>query len=182
MTILEYNGVRPEVPDTCFIAEDADVIGDVILGEYASIWFKTVVRGDINGIRIGAYSNIQDLSMMHVADECPCIVGDYVTAGHRVTLHGCTIEDDVLIGMGATVMNGVHVGAGSIIGAGALVTEGVNIPPLSLVLGMPAKVVKRLPTSTRADNRHWAEKYTRMQCAYRGAPAPAMTNPALPSD
>lgn len=182
MAVHEHREIMPEIPDTCFVAPDADVIGDVVLGAYAGVWFHTVLRGDINGIRIGAYTNIQDLSMCHVADTHQCIVGAYVTAGHRVILHGCTIEDDVLIGMGATVMNGARVGRGSIVGAGAIVTEGVEIPPCSLVLGVPGKVVKPLPEDSILRNRYWAQKYTRLQCAYRGVPAPEFPDPAIEAD
>ena len=182
MPIVEHRGVTPDIPDTCFVAPDADVIGDVTLGAFASLWFQTVARGDINSIRVGAYSNIQDLSMLHVGDDHPCIIGAYVTGGHRVTLHGCTIEDDVLIGMGATVMNGAHVGSGSIIGAGAIVTEGVHVPPCSLVLGLPGKVDRTLPDDTVLRNRYWAQKYTRLQCEYRGAPPPEFTAPVIKAD
>ncbi len=182
MPITEHRGVLPEIPDTCFVAPDADIIGDVMLAAYASVWFHTIVRGDINHIRIGAYSNVQDLSMLHVGDDHPCIIGAHVTAGHRVTLHGCTIEDDVLVGMGATVMNGARVGRGSIIGAGAIVTEGVEIPPCSLVLGVPGKVVRTLSEDTVLKNRYWAQKYTRLQCEYRGAPPPEFTDPVIKTD
>lgn len=182
MPIVGHHGITPEVPDTCFVAPNADVIGDVVLGPYASLWFHTVARGDINGIRIGAYTNIQDLSMLHVADTHQCIVGDYVTGGHRVILHGCTIENDVLIGMGATVMNGAHVGTGSIVGAGAVVTEGTQVPPCSLVLGVPGKIVKTLPEDTVLRNRYWAQKYTRLQCSYRGVPPPEFPDPVIKAD
>lgn len=182
MPLLDHHGAAPHVPATCYIAPDADVIGDVSLGEYASIWFHSVARGDINAIRIGDYSNIQDLSMLHVADDLECVVGRYVTAGHRVTLHGCTIEDDVLIGMGATVMNDARVGKGSIVAAGAIVTEGKTIPPYSLVMGVPGKVVRELSPATALRNRYWAQKYVRLQCSYRGVEPPSFPDPAEKAD
>ena len=172
MPIYAHHGVTPTVPDTCYLAPDADAIGDVVLGAYASLWFHTVARGDINPIRVGAYSNIQDLSMLHVGGAFPCVIGDYVTAGHRVVLHGCTIEDDVLIGMGAIVMNGARVGTGSIIGAGTVLTQGTEIPPYSLVLGTPGRVRKTLPRETQQSNRAYAHRYVHAQCSYRGVDPP----------
>ena len=152
---------RPMIDPTAYIAPGAVVLGDVGLGEEASIWYNTVVRGDMAPIRIGAQTNIQDLTMIHVDEGIPCTVGRRVTVGHRVILHGCTLEDEILIGMGAIVLNHVHVGKGSIVGAGALLTEGLQVPPGSLVLGVPARVVRpvddRLKTGIDLAWRHYIE-------------------------
>lgn len=153
--IIEYKGTKPKVGNKCFIAEGAKVIGDVELGEDVSIWFNAVVRGDVHYIKIGNRSNIQDNSVVHVthfkkedrSDGCPTIIGDDVTVGHGVILHGCTIEDAVLIGMGATILDGAHIGKESIVGANALVSQNKKFPPRSLILGSPAKVVRELNES-----------------------------------
>jgi len=130
------------IDPTAYIAQGAIVLGDVSLGKESSIWCNTVVRGDMEPIRIGDQTNIQDLSMVHVDEGVPCTIGQKVSVGHRVILHGCTVEDECLIGMGAILLNGVHLGAGSVVGAGAVVLEGKKIPPGSLVLGFPAQVVR----------------------------------------
>ena len=129
---------------TAFLAPGAVVLGDVTVGEDASIWYNCVVRGDMAPIRIGAQSNIQDLTMIHVDAGVPCTIGERVGVGHRAILHGCTVEPDALVGMGAILLNGVHVGTGSVIGAGAVIPEGVRIPPRSLVLGVPGRVVREV--------------------------------------
>ncbi len=145
MLILSHHGVHPTIPATVFIAPTATVIGDVVLGEHASIWFHTVVRGDVNYIRIGARTNIQDNSTIHVTHRThPTIVGSDVVGGHNVVLHGCTIGDRVLVGMGSIVLDGAEVGEETIIGAGTLITPGTSIPPRSLVLGRPGKVVRQI--------------------------------------
>ncbi|MFY9271324.1 MAG: gamma carbonic anhydrase family protein, partial [Candidatus Manganitrophaceae bacterium] len=145
MPVHRFQDKTPRIPATVFIASSAQVIGDVEIGEESSIWFGTVVRGDVNHIRIGARTNVQDLSVLHVTRRThPLIIGNEVTAGHRVTLHGCTVHDRVLIGMGAILLDGAEIGAGSIIGAGALVTEGAKIPPGTLALGVPARVKRSL--------------------------------------
>lgn len=145
MLILPHHGIHPRIPETAFIAPTATVIGDVVLGEHASIWFHTVVRGDVNTIRIGARTNIQDNSTIHVThDTWPTIVGDDVVGGHNIILHGCVIKDRVLIGMGSTVLDGAEVGEESIVGAGSLITPGTRVPPRSLILGRPAKVVRQV--------------------------------------
>lgn len=145
--IIEFQGISPTLDKKTFIADGAKVIGAVTMKEFSSVWFNTVVRGDVNRIEIGCYSNIQDNSVVHVADDRPTIIGDYVTVGHGAIIHGCTIEDHCLIGMGATVLNGAVIGKGSIIAAGALVKENQVIPPNSLVVGVPGKVVKSIPES-----------------------------------
>jgi len=141
VSIGSYQGMSPKIHESVFLADGVRVLGDVELGEDVSIWFNTVVRGDVNFIRIGAGTNVQDLCCLHVEhDRFPLRIGEGVTIGHQVTLHGCTIESFCLIGMGAVIMNNVTVGEESIIGAGALIPENTIIPPRSLVVGMPAKV------------------------------------------
>jgi carbonic anhydrase/acetyltransferase-like protein (isoleucine patch superfamily) len=135
------------------------VIGDVTVGDTSSIWYHAVVRGDINRIVIGRGTNIQDNAVIHLAEDDPCLLGDYVTVGHSAIVHACTVEDEVLIGMGAVILDGALVGAQSIIGAKALVPLGTKIPPGSLVLGVPARVVRRLTPGERRGLRQWADKY-----------------------
>jgi carbonic anhydrase/acetyltransferase-like protein (isoleucine patch superfamily) len=166
--VLEYLGQRPQIGAGVFIADNARVIGDTQIGEQSSIWFSSVLRGDINRVVIGHHTNIQDSSVCHVADEHACVVGNYVTVGHRVILHGCTVSDEVLIGMGAILMNGVVVGEQSIIGAAALLTEGLRVPPGSLVYGAPAKVISHLGPAERAKIKGWAEKYCQVAQNYLG--------------
>jgi len=135
---------KPSIPSSVYVAPNATVLGDVTIGEGSSVWFGAVIRGDCLPMNIGERTNIQDLCVLHVDDHNGLTIGDDVTIGHRALLHGCTVGNAVLIGMGATIMNGVKIGEGSIIGAGALVTEGTEIPPRSLVIGMPAKVKKEI--------------------------------------
>jgi carbonic anhydrase/acetyltransferase-like protein (isoleucine patch superfamily) len=149
----------PTVGEGVYIARTAVVVGDVTLGQGASVWYHAVLRGDINRIVVGQYSNVQDNAVLHLADDYPCLVGDWVTIGHGAIVHACTVEDEVLIGMGATILDGAAIGAQSIVGANALVTQGTRIPPGSLVLGAPAKVVRVLTAEQRAGIRWWAEKY-----------------------
>jgi carbonic anhydrase/acetyltransferase-like protein (isoleucine patch superfamily) len=143
------------------------VLGDVHLGPDASVWYQSVLRADMEPITVGARSNIQDLSMVHVDEGVPCTVGADVGVGHRVILHGCTIEDFCLIGMGSILLNHVHVGTGSVIGAGAVVTEGMRIPPGSLVLGVPAKVVRTVDDALRARIRGTVDHYVRLARLHR---------------
>jgi carbonic anhydrase/acetyltransferase-like protein (isoleucine patch superfamily) len=139
--IRTFQGITPAIPKSCFIEDTGVVIGDVVMGEQCSVWFHAVIRGDVHYIRIGHRTNIQDLCMLHVThDTHPLIIGSDVTIGHHVVLHGCTIKDRVLIGMGAIIMDGAVIGEDSVIGAGALVTEGTSIPSKSLAFGSPAKV------------------------------------------
>jgi carbonic anhydrase/acetyltransferase-like protein (isoleucine patch superfamily) len=137
------------IDPTAFIAQGAIVLGEVVLGRNSSVWYNAVLRGDTDRITIGADTNIQDLSMIHADPGVPCSVGERVTVGHRVILHGCSIEDDCLIGMGAILLNGARIGRGSVIGAGALVLENTDVPAGSLVLGFPAKVVRQVDEKMR---------------------------------
>jgi carbonic anhydrase/acetyltransferase-like protein (isoleucine patch superfamily) len=142
--IKKFRGKSPIIPDSCYISESVDLIGDVTLGENVSIWFGTVVRGDMHHITIGNRSNIQDNSVIHVTtDISPTRIGDEVTVGHNAIIHGATIEDRCLIGMGSIIMDDVVVGEGSIVGAGAVVPPNMIIPPRSLVVGLPAKIVRQ---------------------------------------
>lgn len=139
--IRSYRGRAPQIAASAYIDPSAQVIGDVVIGERSSVWCNTTVRGDVHYIRIGEETNVQDNCCLHVQkDEYPLILGNRVTVGHSVTLHGCVVEEDCLIGIGAILLNGVRVGAGTIVAAGALVTERTEIPPRSVVMGTPAKV------------------------------------------
>jgi len=160
MLIKPYKGIHPKLHPTVFVVETAVIIGDVEIGEYSSIWFNAVVRGDVHYIRIGDRTNIQDLCMLHVTkDTHPLILGNDITVGHSVTLHGCTIKDRCLIGMGTTILDGAMVGEDCIIGAGALVTEGAVIPPGTLAIGMPAKPKRDLTEKEIARIRQSAQNY-----------------------
>ena len=143
--IRSYKGVTPTVLPSCYVDESAQLIGDVVLGENASVWMNAVLRGDVHSIRVGANSNIQDCSVLHgMLNQWPVIVGDWVTVGHSVTLHGCVVEDRCLIGMGVVILNGARIGAGSIIAAGTLIPEGTIVEPRSLWMGVPGKFRKQL--------------------------------------
>lgn len=142
---IPFEGHEPNLGRNVFIAQGASVIGQVTMGDDSSVWYGCVIRGDVNTIHIGARTNIQDLSVIHVnAETHPTVIGSDVTVGHRAILHGCTIEDHVLIGMGAIILDGAHIGAYSFIGAGSLVTPNRRIPPGSMVLGSPAQVAREL--------------------------------------
>jgi len=150
---------QPKLGKNVFIAKNATVIGDVTLGAHASVWYGAVLRGDINRIVVGHHSNIQDNAVLHLADDFPCLLGNWVTVGHSAIVHACKVGDEVLVGMGAVVLDGAVIGKQSLIGAKALVTQGTKIPPGSLVLGAPAKVVRKLTKEERAGLKWWAEKY-----------------------
>ena len=167
--IERYFSRKPTLHPTAFIAPGAVVIGDVTLGEESSVWYNTVIRGDIHEIKIGAHSNIQDGSVVHLADDYGVYVGDYVTVGHKALLHACRIDDEVLIGMGAIILDGAEIGARSIIGAGSLVTKGKVIPPGSLVMGSPGKVVRQLDQAEQLAIKSWAEKYVEVAKKHRDA-------------
>jgi carbonic anhydrase/acetyltransferase-like protein (isoleucine patch superfamily) len=149
----------PRIHPSAFIVPNATVIGDVTLHEQASVWYGAVLRGDINRIVSGARSNIQDNAVIHLADNHPAVVGELVTVGHSAIVHACTIDDEVLVGMGAIILDGAEIGARSIIGANALVTVGTKIPPGSLVLGSPAKVTRQLSLGEQEKISYWALKY-----------------------
>jgi len=150
---------QPVLGRDVYLASSAVVLGDVTLGDHSSVWYGAVLRGDINRIVVGHHSNVQDNAVLHLADEFPCLVGNWVTIGHSAVVHACTVEDECLIGIGATVLDGAIIGAQSLVGAGAVVTPGTVVPPGSMVLGAPAKVKRALTSEERAGLRHWAEKY-----------------------
>lgn len=156
----------PIIASPVFVAKTADVIGAVSVGEYSSIWFQTVIRGDINEIEIGRRTNIQDGSVLHVADDYPVRIGDDVTCGHRAVIHACRINDRVLVGMGAIILDGAEVGSDSIIGAHTLVTKGTKIPPGSLVIGSPGKIVRSLNAEEIAALPKMAAKYVAVAAEY----------------
>ena len=168
MTIRPYQGRLPEIAKSAYIDPAAIIIGDVKIDEDASIWPLTVVRGDVHYIRIGARTNIQDGSVLHVMrDEYPLILGDDVTVGHKVCLHGCTIANRCLIGMGSIILNGVIIGEGSIVAAGALILERTVIPPGSLVVGHPAKIKRQLTGIDQASIDEYARRYVAYKNIYR---------------
>lgn len=168
--IRPFNQVSPKIHSTAYIAEDTIIIGDVEIGEDSSVWFGSIIRGDVNFIRIGARTNIQDGTIIHVSSKThPTVLEDEITVGHRVTLHGCHVESGCLIGIGAILMDGVRVGANSLVGAGSLLTPGTRIPPHSLVLGSPAKVKRELTDEELAYlDRSW-QNYIKLKDHYLAA-------------
>jgi gamma-carbonic anhydrase len=156
----------PALGKGVYIAPTAVVLGAVTLGDYSSVWCNAVLRGDINRIAVGHHTNIQDNAVLHLADDLPCILGNYVTVGHGAIVHACSIGDEVLVGMGSVILDGAMIGEQSLVGAGALVTPGTRIPPGSLVLGAPAKVARKLTPQERADLRILAGKYVRTAAYY----------------
>ena len=165
--LSQFLGKPPTVDPTAFIASSADVIGDVTLAAESSVWFQAVLRADINRIVIGPRSNIQDGAIIHLADDFGTRVGELVTVGHKAILHACTIGDEVLVGMGAIVLDGAEVGPRSIIGASALITGGKKFPEGSLIIGSPAKAIRTLSRDEQAGIKVWAEKYVALSRAYR---------------
>ena len=163
--------------DSVFIAPGAVVIGAVDLAEESSIWFGSVLRGDINRIIVGAQSNVQDGSVLHVSDDHPCILGERVTVGHRAVVHACTVEDEVLVGMGAIILDGARIGARSIVAAGALVPKNMQVPPGSLVMGSPARVVRPMTAEEQAGNQKLALKYVELSRQYRSFDVPSLMAP-----
>lgn len=167
--IIPHHGVWPEIHETAFIAPSADVIGDVKIGAESSLWFQVVVRGDVHSIRIGSRTNIQDHSTLHVTRKKSSLtIGNSVTVGHRVLLHGCTVGNHVLIGMGSVLMDDVVVGDECVIGAGSLLTQGKEFPSRSLILGSPAKVIRPLTKEEIGFLEKSAENYVRDSAEYRG--------------
>ena len=167
MAIYELDGTVPQISDTAWVADSAQVIGTVELGDDTSIWFGVVVRGDTANIRIGKRSNIQDLSVLHADVGMPLTIGDDVTVGHKVMLHGCTVGDGSLIGIGAVVLNGAKIGKGCLVGAGSLVTEGKEFPDGSMIMGSPAKVVRQLTPEQLQGLLRSAEHYVGNAQRYR---------------
>jgi carbonic anhydrase/acetyltransferase-like protein (isoleucine patch superfamily) len=158
--LRSYQGITPVIPASCFVDPSAQVIGDVVLGERASVWMNAVVRGDVNSIRIGAGTNVQDCAVLHgMRHLYPVHVGEMVTIGHNATVHGCVLEDEVLVGIGAVILNNSHIGTGSIVAAGAVVPEGMKIPPGSLVAGVPGRIKRQLGEADRALILQYARNY-----------------------
>jgi gamma-carbonic anhydrase len=171
--IEPFLGHHPVLEGRNFVAPTAAVIGDVVLGVDASIWYGASLRGDVHFIRVGARSNVQDNAVLHVSRGThPCRIGAGVTIGHTAIVHGCTVEDDCLIGMGAVILDGAVIGAGSIVGAGALVTRDTRVPSRSLVLGAPARVVRPVTDEEYESNLANAAHYVRMSAMYRGEVTP----------
>ncbi|MSO29814.1 MAG: gamma carbonic anhydrase family protein [Acidobacteria bacterium] len=169
-----YRSINPTVHPSAFVDVSAQVIGDVHLGLESSVWMNVVVRGDVNSIRIGARTNIQDLTMVHVMrDTNPTVIGDNVTIGHSAVVHGCTIEDRCLIGMGAILLNGCVVGTGSIVAAGTLVPEGMVVPAGSMVMGLPGKVRRALTPEEDASITWYADNYVRYRLEFQSESASA---------
>jgi carbonic anhydrase/acetyltransferase-like protein (isoleucine patch superfamily) len=172
--IRPFNSVLPTIDPTAFVDVSAQVIGDVHVGAESGLWMNVVVRGDINSVRIGERTNVQDLALVHVArGPYAAVIGNDVTIGHSAVIHGCTIEDRCLIGMGAILLNGSRVGTGSIVAAGALVPEGMVIPPGSMVMGVPAKVKRPLTSDEDASILRYADGYVRLRLEYQAQQTPA---------
>jgi len=165
--VRSFGGHRPQIGREVFLAETCVVIGDVVIGDQSSIWYGTVVRGDMYPIRIGARTNIQDGTVLHITSgRFATTIGDDCTIGHAAIVHGCTIESHCLIGMGSTILDGAHVGQGSLVGAGALVTPGTIIPPRSLVLGAPARVVRPVKPKETEEIEYGAVHYVELARRY----------------
>ncbi|MFN8092848.1 MAG: gamma carbonic anhydrase family protein [Vicinamibacteria bacterium] len=167
--VRPYKTILPKLGERAWVDVSAQVVGDVELGADASVWMGSVVRGDVNRIRIGPRSNVQDACVLHVTAQHPTVLAEDVTVGHSVTLHGCTIERLCLIGIGAIVLNGAVVGEESIVAAGALVPEGMQVPPRSLVMGAPAKVKRPVTEEEREKLRWYSERYVGLKEDYRQA-------------
>lgn len=168
MAIYELDGVAPKMSDSAWVADNAQVMGDVVLHDDVSIWFGTTVRGDTDTITVGEGSNIQDGSVLHADHGVPLVIGRHVTVGHQVMLHGCTIGDESLIGIGAVVLNGAKIGRNCLVGAGSLVTEGKEFPDGSMIMGSPAKVVRQLSPEQVDGLRRSAMHYIENARRFRG--------------
>jgi gamma-carbonic anhydrase len=164
--LARHLGKTPDLSKAAFVATNATVIGDVKLGAHSSVWYGSVLRGDINSIEIGEGTNIQDLAMVHLADDYGVKIGAYCTIGHGAIIHACEIGDECLIGMGATILDGAKIGDHCIVGANALVTQRFVAPPGSMILGAPAKVVRTLTDAELLGLRAWAEKYVACAAAH----------------
>src|ERR1700761_2565699 len=166
--IRTYRGIAPRISSSAYIDPSAQVIGDVVIGERSSVWPNVVIRGDVNHIRIGHETSIQDNSVLHVDHKVyPCIVGNRVTVGHAVVLHGCEVADGALIGIGAIVLNGAKIGAGAIVAAGALVPEGMEVPPNTLVMGMPAKIRREVTAEEQERFAKNCDSYVNLTAIYQ---------------
>jgi len=166
--IKDFRDLSPKIHESVFIAENATVIGDVEIGEESSVWFGSVLRGDVNFIRIGARVNVQDGSVIHVSSKThPTVLEDEITLGHRVTLHGCYIETGCLIGIGAIILDGVRVGRDSLVAAGSLLTPNMQIPPRSMVMGSPARVKRELDEDEIYGLKHFWQNYIELSKIYR---------------
>ncbi len=164
--VIPYQGKSPQILDDSLVFQGAKLIGDVRIGRCASVWFNAVLRGDINYVSVGDFTNIQDLALLHVERDAPCKVGSYVVVGHSAILHGCKIDDFCLIGMGAKILTGAKIGTGCIIGAGTVVLEGFTIPPGSLAVGIPAKVVRTVGNEQIESIKQWADRYFNLAKSY----------------
>ncbi len=165
--IRSFAGAAPQIHESVFVAENAVIVGNVTIGEQSSVWYNAVLRGDVNSIRIGARTNIQDGSIIHVTSHFfPTVLEDEVTIGHRVMLHGCTVETNSLIGIGAIVLDGARIGANSLVAAGALVTPGTQIPPRSLVMGSPARVKRELSAEEIENLKLFWQNYVNLSRIY----------------
>jgi carbonic anhydrase/acetyltransferase-like protein (isoleucine patch superfamily) len=165
--IRSFRNIVPTIAPHCFIADSADVIGNVTIGEHSSVWFQTVIRGDVDKITIGHHTNIQDLTMIHVTGGMACTnIGNYVTIGHSAVIHGCTIGDRCLIGMNATILDYAVIGEDSIVAAGAVVSPGIIVPPRSMVMGVPGKVKKTLSDEEVQQLNHFWQAYIELKEDY----------------
>ncbi len=165
--ILPFRNKKPKIHPTAFVAPGAHIIGGVTLAKGSSVWFTAVLRADINVIRVGEDTNIQEGCLLHVDYDAPCLLKKGIIMGHQATAHGCVVDDGVLIGIGARILSRARVGAFSLIGAGAVVLEGANIPPYSLVLGVPGKVVRKLTPKEVATHVPWAKRYRELAAEYK---------------
>ncbi len=165
--ILTYRGRHPVIHPSAYVAPGADGIGRGRLVKESSVWFGCVLRGDVNRIENGEATNIQDGSILHVDDHSPCLIADHVHVGHHANLHGCTVERGALIGIGSIVLSGAHIGAGAIVGAGSVVLEGTTVPPRVLVVGAPARIVRKVTARDLLYTKRWIKKYVGLARSYR---------------
>lgn len=165
--IGKFLNKKPRLASTTFVAPDAILLGAVEIGEYSSIWYGVIARADINVIKIGSYTNIQDGTIIHVDDDLPAHIGDYVTVGHGAIVHGSRIEDHALIGMGAIILNGATVSKGAVVAAGSVVCENFVVPEYALAMGAPARIKRMLTKEEKKKNAHWAEKYAALSQEYK---------------
>lgn len=165
-TIAANIRTAPRIASDAYVADDATVVANVQIGAESSVWHQAVLRGDVAHVVLGARSNVQDGAVVHTADDLPAVIGQLVTVGHKAIVHACTVEDEVLVGMGAVILDGARIGARSIIGANATVKQGMEVPPGSLVLGTPAKVVRTLSAEEQDEIKNWALRYVRLSREY----------------